>query len=131
MKRPGRSSGTTPIPRRAIPLKRLIKLENYEVYNLDCSQKQNRKILLKEVMAILHKDEKPTKSELERYSAILYNKYKMKIHLVKQIGDHLFISVLHPNDGYVTFETNSYYEALCKLIILIRNYSKYKKLKVK
>lgn len=82
-------------------------------------------------MEALKKDEKPLKSELEKYSAILSEKYKMKVQLVKPINGKLFISITHPNDGYVTFETDSYYEALCKHIILMRNYNRYRKLKVK
>lgn len=106
-------------------------MENFEIYNLDCSVKTNRKRLLKEVMGVTKQEEKPSKETLEKYSRILGDKYKMKIHLVKQQGKQLFISVIHPNDGYVTFKTNSYYEALCKYILLVREYSRYRKLKVK
>lgn len=106
-------------------------METYEIYNLDCSVKNNRKRLLKETMEAIKEEEKPDKVTLKRYCKHLGKKHKFKFQLVKPINDKIFISVLTPHDGYVTFYVNSNYEALCKFILLIKAYVKYRKLKVK
>lgn len=40
-------------------------MEIYQIKNLNCKEKKNRKKLLKEVMKVVHTKEKPTKKELE------------------------------------------------------------------
>lgn len=106
-------------------------METFEIYNLDCSVKNNRKRLLKETMEAIKEEDKPDIELLKKYCKHLGKKYKMKIHMIHKMDEELFISVLHPNDGYVTYKAKSKYEALCKYILLVRNYNRYRKLKVK
>lgn len=105
-------------------------MKQHEIINLDCSKKENRKRLLLETMKVVKKEEKPTKQFLEKFAHSVGKKYKMQVQLVKQIGTKLFISVKY-EEAYITFTCISYYEALCKYILLIYDMQKYKKMKVK
>lgn len=105
-------------------------MKQYEIINLDCSTKKNRKKLLLETMKVTKQEEKPTKQFLEKFSYSVGKKYKMQVQLVKQVGEKLFVSVRY-EEGYITFLCHSYYEAICKYILLIYEMQRYKKMKVK
>lgn len=106
-------------------------MEVYQIKYLDCREKKNRQKLLQEIMKATKQTEKPSKEFLERFSRSVGDKYKMPVKLVKQVDNYLFVSVLVEGDSYSTLECQSYYEALCKYILLVQAYKKYREQKVK
>lgn len=105
-------------------------MENWEIIYLDCSKKENRKKLLKEAMKAVKSDEKPTKEYLEKFSYSVGKKYKMGVQLVKQVKGKLFVSIRY-EDSYITIMCDSYYEALCKHILIVKQMRKLKEQKVR
>lgn len=101
----------------------------YEVKNLDCSNKEHRKILVKHVMQILKLDEKPSEEELKHYCSKLKKKYNVKTKKYKtSISNNCYI--METGDGYLlTCFYNSNYEGYLKYISLVYELAKSKKLK--
>ena len=105
-------------------------MKSYEIIYLDCSKKENRKKLLKETMKVVKKEEKPTKEFIEKFSYSVGKKYRMGVQLVKQVNGKLFISIRN-EEAFITILCDSYYEALCKHILIVKAMQEYKKQKVK
>ena len=105
-------------------------MKSYEILYLDCSETKNRIKLIKEIKKVTKQERRPEKSYLEKFSASVGRKYKMQVQLVKQIKSKLFVSVQY-EDSHITFDCLSYYEALCKHILIVNAMRKYKSLKVK
>jgi hypothetical protein len=106
-------------------------MEVFEIKGLDCSKRENRIKLIKEVKKILKVDEKPSREYLEKVSRSLANKYSMPVIMVKQKesfnqNDKLFVSV-DTGSGMTTYCCMGYYEALCKHILLVKAYRDYHK----
>lgn len=106
-------------------------MEIYQIKSLDCRNMSDRKRLLDEVKKVLKRDEKPSKESLEKISRSVGEKYKMPVALVKQNSDYLLVSVAIEGGAFSTFRCYSYYEALCKHILLVQAFKKYYELKVK
>lgn len=104
-------------------------MEVWQIKGLDCSVKENRKKLLKEVMKVTKQEEKPTEEFLERFARSVGKKYDMPINIVKYVKSGMFISYKYDKDAYGSFTARSYYESLCKYILLIRAHVKFKSLK--
>lgn len=90
----------------------------YEINNLDCKNKEHRKILLKYVMEILKIDEKPTVDDLKRYCANLKKKYNIKIKKYNNLDIlEQWCFVMKTGDGYlITCFYYTEYEGYLKYI---------------
>ena len=93
-------------------------MELYEIKRADCSIKENRIKLLKEVMRVLKLTEKPSLSKLEKISDKLGNKYNMRMKFIHNI------MIIYVEGGYSLINYESKYEAYLKHILYIREYNK-------
>ena len=103
----------------------------FQIKNLDCSKKENRIILVRNIIKVLKLDHKPTKEELEKYCKKICKKYSMSIKRLEQRNGVLFVSIEIEPGTYSTFICFSYYEMMCKYILIVRAVLKNRKLKVK
>lgn len=98
-------------------------MEIYEIYNLDCSKKENRKILLNETIKVLGLDEKPTKEELKKYCKMVKAKYKIKMSS-KKLENGYQINLEVERYGYSVFKCITPFEAMCKYILFCKAWKK-------
>lgn len=98
----------------------------YEIKYLDCKKLKNRQRLLREIMKVTKTDEKPKESYLEKFAKSVGKKYGMPIQLIKQMESKMVVSIRVTQDSYSVFEAISYYELLCKYILLINEFRKMK-----
>lgn len=90
---------------------------------LDAKHLKNRILLLKATMEAIREDEKPSRELLEKWAASLSKKYNMPWHIVRQTkSGYLMVSVEVEPGAYSTLDCHSYYEALCKYILLVKEY---------
>lgn len=105
-------------------------MEIFEINNLDCSYKTNRIALVKATMKALKTDEQPTKKELETICKKLNKKYGYRLKGMKQQEGTIFVSVKFQG-GYHTMACHSYYEMMCKYILLVKQFVKWSKMEAK
>ena len=102
-------------------------MEIFVIKYLDCSKKENRVLLVKEIMRVLKCTEKPSKAKLEKVCSFVEKKYNFPIHKVIQKGNKLVVSVEVSSGSYSTFVVYSQYEFLCKYILFVEKYRKIRK----
>ena len=102
----------------------------YEIKGLDCSKAKNRIYLLKEVKKVIKAEEKPTKEKLEKICKSIQKKYKMLLRKARQKDGKLFVSIEIETGTYTTLCCLSYYEAMCKYILLTKEWVAIKKREV-
>lgn len=105
-------------------------MEIYQIINLDCRIKENRKRLLSEVMNATKLDRKPTLQKLEKMVTSVGKKYNMSVQYIQQSADGIAMSV-RVGESYQMFACRSYYEAMCKILLYIKAYKDFRKKKVK
>lgn len=93
-------------------------MELHEIKRADCSIKENRIKLLKEVMRVLKLTEKPSLSKLEKISDKLGRKYNMRMKFSHNI------IIIYVEGGYSLINCESRYEAYLKHILYIREYNR-------
>lgn len=103
-------------------------MENYEIKYLDCSKVENRIKLVKEVNRVIKHKEKPSKEELKRICKSLQKKYDMKMKSFRQSENYIHVSIEVFPGTYSTLVCNSFYELMCKYILIVKNYVDYKRL---
>lgn len=115
---------------RASALPMFNNMQIYEILNLNCKKKENRKRLLEEVMEITRLSRKPTLQKLESMIVSVGKKYGFQVQYVRQMSEGIAMSV-RVGDAYQMLMCQTYYEACCKLLLYIKAYKEYRKLKVK
>ena len=93
-------------------------MELHEIIRADCSKKENRIKLVKEVIRVLKLKEKPDLEKLEQISLKLGNKYNMRMKF-----NHNILTI-YVDGGYSLINCESRYEAHLKHILYIREYIK-------
>lgn len=94
-----------------------------QIYTLNCTDKNNRRLLLKELIKALKLNGVPTITELEGYSLKIANKFKIRVGMIKMLKDgRMQVNIEHvgPECEYTFYYSNSYYEALCKYILYVK-----------
>ena len=88
--------------------------------NLDCSQKENRVILVKKLCRILNTNEKPDKEELRKICKNLSK--RLNIHIINRRNeDEMDSMVCFGNEKEIFYITsNSPYELFTKFIITVK-----------
>lgn len=88
--------------------------------NLDCSQKENRVILVKKLCRILDTNEKPDKEELRKICKNLSK--RLNIHIVNRHRENGMMSMIcFGNEKEILHITsNSPYELFSKFIITVK-----------
>ena len=101
---------------------RIMKIKKTFWYykNLDCSQKENRVILVKKLCRILDINEKPDKEELRKICKNLSK--RLNIHIVNRHRENGMISMIcFGNEKEILHITsNSPYELFAKFIITVK-----------
>lgn len=106
----------------------------YEIKNLDCSKKECRQKLIKEVIKVCKFEEKPTIDQLKEICKKIKKKYGMKLRTFPkdQINYETNMASIEISQGqFTTFDYDSKYECLCKYILLVKCCVVSKKLEVK
>lgn len=104
----------------------------FEVKNLNCKEKENRKLLFRFVMRILKRETKPTIEELQEYCARLDKRYKVKREkglLNSEISK--YVTAVLVNQEVLFIFHDSEYEGYLKYIAVVYCLSKDGKLQMK
>lgn len=99
-------------------------MEIFQIHYLDCREPANRRILIREIERVLKCNSKPSIERLERFSKSVSRKYGMPVVMAESSAEKLTVSVRVGQDSYSVFECHSYYEALCKHILLVECYTR-------
>ena len=100
----------------------------YEIKSLNCKSKENRKILLKEVMKVLKLEEKPSNDDLKKTCRKIRIRYGFQYSMF-EVEDKIQLNINLERDSYSVVECNTKYEAMCKYILICKAWLKYLKLK--
>lgn len=98
----------------------------YRIQNLKCSDKRNRIKLVKAVMKIIKADKKPSIELLEKWQRSLQKKYKININVFEISKCDMQVSMEIEQNVYTSFVCNTYYESLCKYILMVKEHVKYR-----
>ena len=97
----------------------------YEITYLDCSKKENRKKLIKNVIKILGTEEIPTKEKLKQICRKISKKYKIPIKVYK-VGSKYQANFL-VESSYHSIVCLTPTEVYLKYILYVKEWIKYKK----
>ena len=98
----------------------------YRIQNLNCSKKENRIKLVKAIMKLIKVENKPSIELLEKWQQSLQKKYKIKVNVFEISKCDIQVSVEIEQNVYSSFICNTYYESLCKYILMVYEHKKYK-----
>ena len=98
----------------------------YRIQNLNCSQKKNRIKLVKAVMKTIKVNKKPSIELLEKWQRSLQKKYKININVFEISKCDMQVSMEIEQSVYISFVCNTYYESLCKYILMVKEHVKYR-----
>ncbi len=101
-------------------------MEIYEIQNLNCKVKENRKKLAREVSTLFGRDSALNKEQIKKAAKSISKKYKFRISQV--IGNSVFVDT---RNGYSEFKADSEYEMYAKFILLSYEHYKLSKMEVK
>ena len=105
-------------------------MEMHEIYYLDCSKKENRIKLVKEIMKKMKLDTKPTLDQLDSFVRRIEKKYKVHIVLIKYMPHNkMMMSITQDDRSYAVIECSSLYECSCKFILYAAKIIEYKRIR--
>ena len=100
-------------------------MDIYEIKYLDCSKKENRKLLAKKAIKILGTEELPTKENLKKICHKISKKYKMPMK-VYRVGNQYQVNITN-QEGISIFLCLTPTEVYLKYILYTKAWLKYKK----
>jgi len=100
-------------------------MDIYEIKYLDCSKKENRKLLAKNAIKILGTEELPTKENLKKIYHKISKKYKMPMK-VYRVGNQYQVNITS-QEGISIFLCLTPTEVYLKYILYTKAWLKYKK----
>lgn len=106
-------------------------MEIFEIKNLDCSKKENRKKLLKQFMIEFGLEEKPSNEKIGNISEKIEKKYNAILSLYLDKEKRKIQANIRMGDQYSTFLVYSIVEAYIKHCMIVKETIKNKKRKVK
>lgn len=95
------------------------KMKIFEIKNLDCNIKENRKTLMKEFVKVMKLDHVPDKEEIGRISNKVEKKYKCKLRIFLDKDKNLMASMERGN-SFSTFSVETLTEAFIKECMIAR-----------
>ena len=102
-------------------------MEMQDIIYLDCSKKYNRKWLIEKTMKTMKLKEKPSKEQLQKFLYKILQKYNIN-HSISIIDDqYKQLNVEVFRGSFSCCKCYSYYEALCKAILIVKVRLKYNK----
>ena len=102
----------------------------YEIKNLDCNKRSNRKKLLNETMNLLNLKEKPSIEDLLLYCKKIKRKYKIGFKAFP-LEDCYQINIEVERGIQSIMICYTKYEAICKYILFCNAWLKYKRMQGK
>lgn len=99
----------------------------HEIKNLNYSLKENRILLVRNVMDILKLEEVPDEIYLRKVVEKLQIKYHYTIRTVVCSPDSFDVSIRTDGDSYTILSCKKYKEFLLKYILLVKELNKIKK----
>ena len=103
-------------------------MEIYKIQNLDCTKKQNRKILAREVATLFGRDLPLTKEQILKAAEKIAKKYEFKISQIQYSNENRETNLcwvfVDTGEGYSQYRANSRYEIYAKFILLVHEYVK-------
>lgn len=102
-------------------------MEMQDIIYLDCSKKYNRKWLVKKTMKAMKYEEKPTKEQLQKFLHKISDKYNINYSVSVIDDQYRQLNVEVFRGSFSCCKCYSYYEALCKAILIAKVRLKYNK----
>mgnify|MGYP003300508181 CR=1 FL=1 len=100
----------------------------YEIKNIDCNNKKERIILVKEVMKVLKTDKKPEINELKEICKKIDSKYGIRIKYYEVRDRNIQVNIEFERGSHSIFYANSRYELFCKFILIAKELLKQKRM---
>ena len=103
-------------------------MEIYKIKNLNCKNKKERIILVKEVMKVLKTDKKPEINELKAICKKIDLKYGIRIKYYEVRSENIQVNIEFERGSYSIFYADSRYEIFCKFILIAKELLKQKRM---